>query len=325
MSQTPRKKSSTLKRAAGPGQISREDEHRFRLTFELAPVGIAHVSPDGQFLRVNKKLCDILGYRRTDFMKLDFQTITHPDDLAENLQRVQQILSGVIDSYTLDKRYLHKDGRVVWARLTVSLVRDSEQQPSYFISVLEDISDHKQQEAELREIQTRLESTNTRLSALARTDSLTCCMNRHAFMEELKKTWLYHQRYTRHCTLVFIDIDEFKAINDHYGHTIGDRALNRLAHHIKSSLRDTDIIGRYAGDEFLVLMQEVDDCQAERIMAGIQERPIFIETHHHQSFKLDYSFGIACITEPMIESVEQWINLADERMYQSKNAPRHCQ
>ena len=132
-------------------------EERFRATFEQAAVGIAHVAPDGRWLRVNRKLCDIVGYTREELLGLGFQDITHPDDLDADLAQVRQVLAGEIDAYSMEKRYLRKDGGQVWINLTVALVRDAHGAPDYFISVVEEIEARKQAEEEIRYLNTGLE------------------------------------------------------------------------------------------------------------------------------------------------------------------------
>ncbi|WP_367154185.1 PAS domain S-box protein [Methylomonas sp. HYX-M1] len=127
----------------------RESENRFEATFELAAVGIALVAPDGRWLRVNAKLCNIVGYSAAELLAKTFQDITHPDDLAADLRCVRQMLERRIDHYTMEKRYLRKDGSIVWVNLSVSLVDKSDCSPDYFISVVEDISRRKQAEAQL--------------------------------------------------------------------------------------------------------------------------------------------------------------------------------
>jgi len=124
----------------------------FQATFEQAAVGLAHVAPNGRWLRVNEKLCQIVGYNRGELMQKTFQDITHPDDLDADLDYVRQVLAGEISNYTMDKRYFHKRGEVVWIRLTVSLALKDDGQPDYFIAVIEDISLAKQADAELRRL-----------------------------------------------------------------------------------------------------------------------------------------------------------------------------
>ena len=130
----------------------RASEERFRTTFEQAAVGIAHVAPDGGWIRVNDRLCEILGYQREELLQKTFQEVTHPDDLDADLVQAGQLLVGDIGTYSMDKRYYRKDGSIVWTNLTGSLVRDARGEPSYFISVLEDISERKHAEQAAREI-----------------------------------------------------------------------------------------------------------------------------------------------------------------------------
>ncbi|QIN77715.1 PAS domain S-box protein [Rubrobacter marinus] len=100
-----------------------ESEERFRVTFEKAPVGMAHVAPDGRWLRVNDKLCEIVGYGRDELLGLTFQDITHPRDLGKDLRNIDRVLKGEIGSYFLEKRCIRKDYRRIWISLGFSLVR----------------------------------------------------------------------------------------------------------------------------------------------------------------------------------------------------------
>jgi PAS domain S-box-containing protein len=134
-----------------------ESEARFRATFENAAVGIAHVAPNGRWLRVNEALCRILGYPADELVTRSFQDITHPDDLAADLSEVKGMLDGEIDNYGMDKRYLRKDGSIVWARLTVGGVRKSEGAIDYLVSVVEDISARKAAEQALQASKDRLQ------------------------------------------------------------------------------------------------------------------------------------------------------------------------
>lgn len=135
--------------------ILQQSETLFRTTFEQAAVGIAHVAPDGRWLRVNQRLCDILGYTIDELLQSSFQAITHPADLFVDLQSVSKVLASEIQTYTIHKRYLHKQGHTIWANLTVSLVRDSRDAPVYFVSVVEDITQLKQAEQALQQSEER--------------------------------------------------------------------------------------------------------------------------------------------------------------------------
>ena len=136
----------------------RVSEARFRATFENAAVGIAHLGPDLRWLRANAALCRILGYPVDELVTKSLQDITHPADLAADLAQLERMLDGTIDSYDMDKRYLRKDGTIVWGRLTVGCVRKDES-IDYFVSVVEDISERKQAEEELRKSEERFRSS----------------------------------------------------------------------------------------------------------------------------------------------------------------------
>ncbi len=140
-------------------EILRESEERFHATFSQAAVGIAHVAPDGRFLRANQKFCDIVGYIQEEILVRTFQDITHPDDLDADLAYVRRVLAGEIPTYSMEKRYLRKNGAIVWVNLTVSIVRDSQNSPKYFISVVQDISARKQAEAEMQKLSSAIEQT----------------------------------------------------------------------------------------------------------------------------------------------------------------------
>ena len=129
-------------------EVLRESEERFRATFEHAAVGAAHVGIDGRWLRVNRRLSEIVGYEREELLERTFQDITHPDDLEEYLEQMRLMLEGELQTYTMEKRYLRKGGPEVWVNLTVSLVRDASGEPAYFIAVVEDISERKKTEQE---------------------------------------------------------------------------------------------------------------------------------------------------------------------------------
>ena len=130
-------------------------EERFRNAFEEAPIGMALVAPDGRWLRVNRLICEIVGYSEEELLARTFQDITHPDDLDADLEYVRQMLAGEIRTYQMEKRYFHKEGHIVWINLSVSLVRDSGGAPLHFISQIEDITERKRIEHALREAEER--------------------------------------------------------------------------------------------------------------------------------------------------------------------------
>jgi diguanylate cyclase (GGDEF)-like protein/PAS domain S-box-containing protein len=136
----------------------RESEQRFRGSFERAATGMALVGTDGRFLRVNRSLCEILGYPERELLGKTFQELTHPDDLEFDLEHLRRLLAGEVRTYQTEKRYLHQDGHVVWALLSVSVVHDEEDEPLYFVSQIQDVSERKKVEKVIIESEERFRS-----------------------------------------------------------------------------------------------------------------------------------------------------------------------
>jgi PAS domain S-box-containing protein len=128
----------------------REAEERFRLAFDEAPIGVALVALDGRWLRVNRALCQIVGYSAEEMLKLGFQDITHPDDVGADIEAIRRLVAGEIETNQVEKRYVHADGHVVWIQLNVSLARDDRGLPLYFITQTQDITGRRATEEKVR-------------------------------------------------------------------------------------------------------------------------------------------------------------------------------
>lgn len=142
----------------------RENEDRFRLSFEFSHTGMALVSPTGAFIDVNQRTCDILGYTRDELMALDYTTITHPDDHTRFMASFGQALAGEYDSYTMEKRYLHKDGHVIWGVLSIAIIRDTAGAPMYATAQLVDVTEQHAVQAALRESEERFRQIASTIS-----------------------------------------------------------------------------------------------------------------------------------------------------------------
>ncbi|BDI30382.1 hypothetical protein CCAX7_24330 [Capsulimonas corticalis] len=186
-------------------QTLRESKLRFKGAFDNAPIGIALVNPDGRWLRVNKALCDIVGYTEAELLAIDFQTITHPDDLDLDLSYLRQMLAGEIHYYEMEKRYLHKDGHIVWILLSVTLVRDPRDEPMYFISQIQDFSSRKAAEVQLVNQANELARSNAELEQFAYIAS-------HDLQEPLRKVQTFGQR-----------------LQMKYGNALGDQGSDYIA------------------------------------------------------------------------------------------------
>ncbi len=139
-------------------EVRREILARYEATFENAAIGIAHIAPDGRYLRVNQKLCEIVGYTREELLVKTFREVIHPADVDGHRLNMEQLLKGQIQSYTIEKRYIRKDGSIVWVNMVRSLMRDVEGNPEYFISCITDITRRKRAEVALLETESRLEA-----------------------------------------------------------------------------------------------------------------------------------------------------------------------
>ncbi len=138
-------------------QALRESEAQHRATFDNAAVGIAHVGLDGRWLRCNEALCTLTAYSRAELLKKTFADITHPDDLEPDWASVRRLLAGEIETFSMEKRYIRKDGSVIWVHLTVSLLRDAHGCPQHFISIVQDIQSRKEAQAQLLQLAEDLE------------------------------------------------------------------------------------------------------------------------------------------------------------------------
>jgi two-component system sensor kinase FixL len=164
----------TLAALAGgrSGEPTSALDYRLEASFEQAAVGMAHVAPDGSWIRVNDQCCAITGYSKQELLDGSFQQITHPDDLAQDLAQIQMLLSGEAERYAMDKRYIRKDGGSVWVHLTVTLIRNAAGEADFFVVVIQDIGDRKHVEASLVDSEARYRAIfDSAVEAIAVIDS----------------------------------------------------------------------------------------------------------------------------------------------------------
>lgn len=288
----------------------RESEERFRDILEYAPIGMAVVSLEGRFLRVNQALCNIVGYTREALEQLTFQEITHPDDLDADLANAQSLLNGEIHTYQMEKRYLRNNGQAVWVQLTGSLLRDAMDAPQHFIAQIEDISERKERQEHFRQ--------------LAYYDPLTGLPNRRLLMDRLNLALAQARRYRRALAVMFMDLDRFKQINDTWGHDVGDELLRGVATRLEACVRSGDTVSRQGGDEFVIVLPEISHPQdaalvAENILAVLSE-PILVQGHE---LRITTSIGIAIYPTDGPDDAMELMKKADTAMYAAKKAGRN--
>jgi diguanylate cyclase (GGDEF)-like protein/PAS domain S-box-containing protein len=286
----------------------------FRLTFEKAAVGMALVSDDLRFLRVNQSLCRMLGYEETELLSRSVWEILHPDHaaLAEGWTRRLQAME---ESLHAEVRCVRRGGETAWLGLSLSVVRDARDRPTYFIAMAEDITARKLEEAEQAR---RTEELRT----MATTDPLTGLWN-HRWMLEVLAQRLAEARDTgTPVSVLMLDLDHFRDLNTRFGHDAGDRALRNLAESMRHALRGGDVACRYGGEEFVMILSgasfEAGLAAGERVRLRVEaSRPI-----GEQVSPVTCSVGVATCPDHA-STVASLLKAADIALYQAKRAGRN--
>jgi len=293
----------------------RESENRFRSAFDHSGIGMALMALDGRWLKVNPALCRTLGYARHELLTLDHEAATYPDDRTLEAPLLERALAGELTHYEIEKRYVHKGGALIWGLLTVSVVLNADRQAVYLIAQLQDITARKASEETLR--------------ALAVRDDLTGVWNRREMFRLLNEESSRADRHGRPLSLIMLDIDSFKLVNDTYGHQAGDASLKQIARTIEDSVRSFDRVARYGGEEFAVILPETVGLDAlavaERIRARVAAQAILIGQQNGVDLRipLTVSSGIATIVGAQPASVDEMIREADASLYVAKASGRN--
>jgi diguanylate cyclase (GGDEF)-like protein/PAS domain S-box-containing protein len=230
-------------------------ESSMRGAFDHAPLGIALVSIDpassGSIARVNEAFERLTGYSAERLEATRIAELLHPEDVATDLAAMARLGAGELDGFQLEQRIVHAERHAVWVALSASLVRGADGTPLYCIRQLQDIEERKRYESEL--------------GYLVEHDPLSGLLNRRGFMRELTHEMAYSRRYGGVGAVLFLDLDDFKWINDKLGHGIGDEVLSEVARVLNERLRETDALARLGGDEFAVLLPHTSPSEAREL------------------------------------------------------------
>ena len=237
----------TSLRVAEAGRAAAEG--LFRAVFDGSPAATAIVELDGRFAQVNEALAMILGYSVDELIGMNFADITHPDDLLVDLELLAEVLAGKRSGYQMEKRYVHRAGHEVWAELTVATVRDATGAISHFVSTVEDIT--------ARKSVLGAADSNGDLAYWAIHDHLTGLPNRRHLDNYLASTFGPRRRASDRLVVLFLDLDDFKPVNDEHGHQIGDEVLRTIARRLRNTSREDELVARYGGDEFVVVTRKL--------------------------------------------------------------------
>jgi len=286
----------------------RETEEHFRNAFDYAAIGMALVSPQGAWLRVNRSLCELVGYTEKELLNSNFQTVTHADDLGNDLANLYRLIQGETPTCQVEKRYVHRFGQIVWALNSVSLVRDSDDQPAHFIFQIQDITERKRAEAALQ--------------SLSLVDELTGLYNRRGFLAVTESHLAVIRRNEKVPVILYADLDGLKEINDSLGHHEGDRALVKAAEIFKDTFRSSDILARMGGDEFVVLAAIGSEESTESLATRLQEKFSASNASRNRPYDLSISVGLARFDPEAGHSIEDLMARADRAMYEDKRRKR---
>ena len=299
------KRLESERRAAVRGQHG--PHSRFESAFANAPIGMALVDVEGRCLQVNDALCRITGHSRDAFKATTLRALTHPEDVDLDADSLRELLNGRVSSYQIEKRYRHAWGHYLWGLLTVSLVRGAEGKALYVVCQVQDISERKE--------------LALRLEYLIDHDFLTGLANRRRFEQELSREAGRVARYGAPGAVLVIDLDNFKEVNDAFGHKAGDDLLKGVAGAVRHRIRQTDLLARIGGDEFGVLLPQADVDQAQVVADGIVKAlGRHVAMLGDQSIRVTASVGLAMFDSL---SATEVLACADLSMYEAKQAGRN--
>ncbi len=291
----------TVARAAARA-LARSEE-LFRSAMAHAPVGMALTSLDGTFMGVNHALCRLVGYEEHELVGRTFHQITHPDDLEADLDNLAMLTAGRVDHYTMEKRYLTRDSEVVWVRLAVSMARDEDDAPAYYVAQVQDITESR--------------AAHEKLEHQALHDPLTGLANRDLLMDRLAHALARSTRSGHRTLVLFCDLDHFKDVNDTFGHETGDLVLVTVADRLRAAVRPGDTVARLGGDEFVVVAESIAAVEAQRALASrvqaVLDEPVRVGG---QEVRTRASIGIA-VAGPESD-VRSLLREADAAMYRAK-------
>jgi diguanylate cyclase (GGDEF)-like protein/PAS domain S-box-containing protein len=286
----------------------RESEERYRDLFESASDLIQGIAPDGHILFVNRAWQETLGYNDADIMHM---TIFDVIDSSFNEKSLEAIMSqGTIERMTgVEAAFIAQDGRriIVEGNITCQCKSGS---AVATLGIFRNITERKQIEDTLR--------------ALSLRDELTGLYNRRGFLTLVEQQLKLATRMKKGLLLMFADLDGMKEINDSLGHKEGDRALTDTAVILEKTFRDSDIIARYGGDEFVVLTLESAEAGAEAITSRLSENLNYHNMHEDRAYKLSVSVGVSRYDPEMPSTVDSLLMLADSVMYEQKRCKRDC-
>ena len=287
----------------------RQSEQRFRGAFENAPIGILLVDRESRIFQANNFASEMLGYEDLPLDGMHLSRLIRAEDRGQFKETLQRLMSGSDETLRLERRLLRNDSLEIWTNLHMVVQRDTEGAPQYLIVQIADVSEMK--------------LSQRRMERMAFYDTLTDLANRRLFYDRLGQVLEHTQRGNHLAALLYLDLDQFKRVNDTLGHEVGDILLQEVASRLCRCVRKEDTVGRPGGDEFTVLLSEIrtpSDASlvAEKILKALSQ-PLNISGHQ---LVITPSIGIAIIPDDGRDANTLMKN-SDLAMYRAKEHGRN--
>jgi diguanylate cyclase (GGDEF)-like protein/PAS domain S-box-containing protein len=300
------------KKAATKG---RDGESRYKALVEQLPVGVYRTTAAGRFIEANTALARMLGYKtpRALFDCKVKEFYVNAEDRAKHIA-VMSAKSTAFREFELRRA----DGRKFWARDYCRRIKAPGGSIDYLDGILVDITERKTAERKLELTLRKLQLTNEKLESLSQSDHLTGLNNRRGFFSFGLQQMKIAKRLKKDNYLVFLDIDNLKEVNDTYGHAVGDLLLQGVAVILKTTLRESDVVGRIGGDEFAVLAMRSKGLGERSLLARIEESVQAFRVKDYPRLRLSVSMGLVRVDPQKYQQLDDFLAHADFLMYQEK-------